>query len=58
MSRISTRFEQLAKSGRKALIPYVTAGDPGAEVTQLSSLGDGFSGSGFLNGSSYCRELV
>jgi tryptophan synthase alpha chain len=28
MSRISQRFEELKKTGRKALIPYVTAGDP------------------------------
>ena len=28
MSRLTATFEQLAKSGRKALIPFVTAGDP------------------------------
>jgi len=28
MSRIRSRFESLKKSGRKALIPYITAGDP------------------------------
>jgi tryptophan synthase alpha chain len=28
MSRIGTTFEKLAREGRKALIPYVTAGDP------------------------------
>ncbi|MGA8054827.1 MAG: tryptophan synthase subunit alpha [Burkholderiales bacterium] len=28
MSRISTAFERLAREKRKALIPYVTAGDP------------------------------
>ncbi|MGD8784383.1 MAG: tryptophan synthase subunit alpha, partial [Thioalkalispiraceae bacterium] len=28
MSRIKQRFEQLKQSGRKALIPYLTAGDP------------------------------
>jgi tryptophan synthase alpha chain len=28
MSRIATTFEKLAREGRKALIPYVTAGDP------------------------------
>jgi tryptophan synthase alpha chain len=33
MSRIAVRFAALAKSGRKALIPYVTAGDPNPEVT-------------------------
>ena len=29
MSRIAGRFQQLARQGRKALIPYVVAGDPG-----------------------------
>lgn len=33
MSRIAARFRQLSESGRKALIPYVTAGDPDPEVT-------------------------
>jgi tryptophan synthase alpha chain len=33
VSRIAGRFEQLAKAGRKALIPYVVAGDPGLGVT-------------------------
>lgn len=33
MSRIAARFTALAKAGRKALIPYVTAGDPNPEVT-------------------------
>jgi len=33
MSRISGVFQALAQSGRKALIPYVTAGDPYADVT-------------------------
>lgn len=33
MSRIKTRFETLRAQGRKALIPYVTAGDPNPEVT-------------------------
>jgi tryptophan synthase alpha chain len=28
MSRIAARFEKLKKQGRKALIPFVTAGDP------------------------------
>jgi hypothetical protein len=28
VSRIHTRFENLRKAGRKALIPYITAGDP------------------------------
>ena len=33
MSRIAGRFQQLAQQGRKALIPYVVAGDPGLEMT-------------------------
>jgi tryptophan synthase alpha chain len=33
MSRIQTRFEALRRDGRKALIPYVTAGDPEPGVT-------------------------
>ena len=33
MSRIAARFAALRKSGRKALIPYVTAGDPNPDVT-------------------------
>ena len=33
MSRITTTFAQLKKDGRKALIPYVTAGFPFADIT-------------------------
>ncbi len=33
MSRITACFEKLKKSGRKVLIPYVTAGDPTPAVT-------------------------
>jgi tryptophan synthase alpha chain len=33
MSRIGGRFQQLREQRRKALIPYVTAGDPRPEVT-------------------------
>ncbi|SEL09297.1 tryptophan synthase, alpha chain [Roseateles sp. YR242] len=33
MSRIQATFERLQAGGRKALIPYVTAGDPYADVT-------------------------
>ena len=33
MSRIATRFRQLAERHRKALIPYITAGDPEPAVT-------------------------
>lgn len=33
MSRIATRFTDLKAAGRKALIPYVTAGDPNPQVT-------------------------
>lgn len=33
MNRITTRMQALAATGRKALIPYVTAGDPSLTVT-------------------------
>jgi len=33
MSRIQHCFEQLQAAGGKALIPYVTAGDPNRELT-------------------------
>ena len=33
MSRITPTFAALAKSGRKALIPYITAGDPSPAAT-------------------------
>jgi tryptophan synthase alpha chain len=33
MSRIAATFKRLAEQGRKALIPYVTAGDPYADIT-------------------------
>jgi tryptophan synthase alpha chain len=33
MSRIGATFEALAARGRKALIPYITAGDPHADTT-------------------------
>lgn len=33
MSRIQTRFENLQRAGRKALIPYITAGDPSPALT-------------------------
>jgi tryptophan synthase alpha chain len=33
VSRIGGRFEALKKSGRKALIPYITAGDPHPSLT-------------------------
>jgi tryptophan synthase alpha chain len=33
MSRLASTFEQLEKSGHKALIPFVTAGDPNPEFT-------------------------
>ncbi len=33
MSRLKTRFDELAKNGRKALIPFITAGDPNPEFT-------------------------
>ena len=33
MSRLAARFEELAKTGRKALIPFITAGDPHPDFT-------------------------
>jgi tryptophan synthase alpha chain len=33
MSRIAATFEALGKQGRKALIPFITAGDPDPKVT-------------------------
>ena len=33
MSRIPGRFEALGKGKRKALIPYITAGDPHPSLT-------------------------
>ncbi len=33
MSRLAATFEQLAKTGRKALVPFVTAGDPEPSFT-------------------------
>lgn len=33
MSRIQNRFETLRRDGRKALIPYITAGDPEPSIT-------------------------
>ena len=33
MSRIKSAFDRLAAEGRKALIPFITAGDPDAALT-------------------------
>lgn len=33
MSRIKAKFDELKKIGRKAFIPFITAGDPNLEVT-------------------------
>ena len=33
MSRIAATFEKLKSSGKKALIPFVTAGDPDPQMT-------------------------
>lgn len=33
MSRLQSKFEVLAKAGRKALVPFITAGDPSLEAT-------------------------
>ncbi|HEX6829509.1 MAG TPA: tryptophan synthase subunit alpha, partial [Burkholderiales bacterium] len=40
MSRIVATFERLAREGRKALIPFITAGDPdpGLTVTLMHAL--------------------
>src|SRR6187455_2225258 len=34
MTRIEKRFDLLRKEGRKAFIPFVTAGDPSLEITK------------------------
>src|SRR5262245_28097277 len=34
MTRITAKFEQLRREGRKALIPYITAGDPDLATTK------------------------
>ena len=43
MTRITETFEQLKKDGRKALIPFVTAGDPsiGQTLDLMSALVQG-----------------
>ena len=43
MSRIAKTFEKLGAANRKALIPYVTAGDPFADATVdiMRALADG-----------------
>ena len=33
MKRIDARFERLAREGRRALVPFISAGDPGPETT-------------------------
>lgn len=33
MNRIDQRFSELKQQGRKALIPYITAGDPAPQYT-------------------------
>jgi len=33
LSRLQAKFEQLSNTGRKALIPFITAGDPGPDFT-------------------------
>jgi len=33
VSRLTTRFDELARTGRKALIPFITAGDPDPAFT-------------------------
>jgi tryptophan synthase alpha chain len=34
MTRITSKFEELRREGRKAFIPYITAGDPDLETTE------------------------
>src|SRR5262252_7502945 len=34
MTRITAKFERLRREGRKAFIPYITAGDPDLEMTE------------------------
>src|SRR6266508_3361766 len=34
MTRITAKFEQLRREGRKAFIPYITAGDPDLATTE------------------------
>ncbi len=34
MTRITAKFEQLTREGRKAFIPYITAGDPDLSTTE------------------------
>jgi tryptophan synthase alpha chain len=33
MNRIEAKFNQLRRAGRKAFIPFITAGDPNLETT-------------------------
>lgn len=33
MNRIDQRFSELKQQGRKALIPYITVGDPAPQYT-------------------------
>ncbi|MDE2059882.1 MAG: tryptophan synthase subunit alpha, partial [candidate division NC10 bacterium] len=35
MNRIDERFRRLRKSGERALMPYLTAGDPDLDTTRL-----------------------
>jgi tryptophan synthase alpha chain len=35
VSRLAAKFEELSKAGRKALIPFITAGDPHPDFTVL-----------------------
>ena len=43
MSRIAATFDALRKQGRKALVPYITVGDPFADATAeiMAALADG-----------------
>lgn len=39
MSRIQKKFEELKREGRKAFLPYITAGDPDLQTTEELILG-------------------
>jgi tryptophan synthase alpha chain len=48
MTRIEKRFEWLQKEGRKAFIPYITAGDPDLEITRELVLSLGKAGADII----------
>lgn len=48
MTRITTRFDRLRKEGRKAFIPYITAGDPDLSTTEELVLALGRAGADII----------